>query len=125
MEQAIECVKSLQDLLQRDKRYPLAAYGFMLSALHVTISALDRPRHVCGRELADGFRHLALEQFGPMTRTVLEAWNLKSTEDLGAVVFNLIDVGLLSKSPEDRLEDFCQLYNFEQVFGSPYPYLSA
>lgn len=124
MEQLIQYARSLEALVQRDTRYPLPAYGFMLSALHDTISHLERPRHISGQELAEGFRLFAREQFGPMALNVMDAWNLRSTEDLGILVFNLIDIGLLNKTPEDRLEDFQDVYSFQEVFGGPYPYLT-
>ena len=124
MEQLIQYARSLETLVQRDNRYPLPAYGFMLAALHDTISHLERPRHISGQELVQGFRHFTREQFGPMASSVMEVWNLRSTEDLGVLVFNLIDIGLLSKTSEDRLEDFQDVYSFQEVFGGPYPYLS-
>ena len=95
----------------------------MLNVLNDVISRLERPRHITGQELAVGFRDFAVEQFGPMTKTVLDVWNLRTTEDIGAIVFNLIDIGLLSKMPEDRLEDFQQLYSFQEAFAGPYRYL--
>ena len=113
----------METLLERDQRYPLQAYGFVLATLNDAISRLEQPRHISGQELAEGFRRFAQEQFGPMTVTVLEAWHLRSTDDLGAVVFNLIEIGMLSKAPEDRLEDFSQLYSFQEAFGGPYRYL--
>ena len=123
MEQLAQYVRSLEALLTRDHRYPLQAYGFLLTTLNDAISRLEKPRHISGQELAEGFRRFALDQFGPMTLAVLEAWNLHATEDVGAVVFNLIDVGLLNKTAEDRLEDFSQLYSFQEAFGGPYRYL--
>ena len=124
MEQLASYVKSLETLLARDNRYPLQAYGFVLATLNDAISRLEKPRHISGQELAEGFRRFALDQFGPMALTVLESWNLKSNEDLGALVFNLIEVGLLNKTPEDRLEDFEGLYGFQEAFGGPYRYLA-
>ena len=123
MEQLTQYARSLEALLERDRRYPLQSYGFMLSTLNDTISRLPHPRHISGQELAEGFRRFALEQFGPMTLAVMKVWNLRSTDDLGHIVFNLIEIGLLSKTDEDRLEDFRQLYAFHEVFGGPYRYL--
>ena len=123
MEQLTQYANSLEELLKRDVRYPLQAYGFMLNALHYALGRLEKPRHMTGQELAEGFRQYAVEQFGPMAMTVMEAWNLRSTEDLGSLVFNLIDVGLLTKTPEDRPEDFYQVYSFQEAFGGPYQYL--
>ncbi len=124
MDQLAHYAKQLDSLMARDQRYPLSAYGFVLTALHATVGNLQHPRHISGQELAQGFRRFALEQFGPMTLTVLERWSIRSTEDVGRIVFNLIDVGLLNKSPGDRLEDFQRLYDFQEAFGGPYPYLT-
>ena len=124
MEQLARYAQSLEALLTRDRRYPSQAYGVMLAALNDTISRLPQPRHITGPELAEGFRRFVKEQFGPMTLTVLKRWNLHTTSDLGAVVFNLIEVGLLSKTPGDRPEDFEGLYAFEEAFGGPYQYVT-
>ena len=124
MELLIQYARSLEALVERDSRYPLPVYGFMLSALQDAISRLEHPRHISGQELAEGFRKFTREQFGPMALSVMESWNLRSTDDLGVIVFNLIDIGLLTKTPEDRLEDFRDLYSFQDAFGGPYRYLS-
>ena len=123
MEQLTQYAKSLEALLQRDTRYPLQAYGFAMAVLNDTVSRLPKARHISGQELAEGFRHFALEQFGPMTLAVMDAWNLHSTEDVGNLVFNLIEIGLLSKTADDRLEDFHQIYTFQEAFGGSYRYL--
>ena len=123
MEQLTQYARSLEALLQRDTRYPLQSYGFAMAVLNDTISRLPKARHISGQELAEGFRHFALEQFGPMTLAVMDAWNLRSTEDVGNLVFNLIEIGLLSKTADDRPEDFHQIYTFQEAFGGPYRYL--
>ena len=124
MPDATSLVRVLNDILTRDRRYHPDAYAFVLATLQDTVRRLERPRHVTGQELLDGLRRYALDQFGPMTLTVLSAWNLNSTDDLGAVVFNLIESGLLTKTPEDRPEDFHHVYSFPQAFGGPYRYIA-
>jgi len=104
-------------------RFHRRAYGFVLDALHAVISDLDERRHISGRELADGVRRLALERFGPMARTVLEYWGVRSTEDVGEMVFALVDLGVLAKHPDDRLEDFAGVFDFEEVFDRDYPWI--
>jgi uncharacterized repeat protein (TIGR04138 family) len=115
--------KLLDDLLRRDDRYPIQAYGCVLAALNDTIRRLPQPRHISGQELSHGFKCYAIDQFGPMANDVVSQWNLRSTEDIGIIVFNLIDVGLLSRDNDDRPEDFQAVYRFEDVFSQPYPYL--
>ena len=124
MEHLQPYLQSLQTIVQRDQRYPLPAYACLLAALNATISALEKPRHISGQELSEGFRRYALDQFGPLTLSVLESWNLHTTEDVGTIVFNLIEVGLLNKTADDRLEDFSHVYSFQEAFGGPYRYIS-
>ena len=64
----------LEQLRERDPRFHGKAYLFVLSALHAVMESLDRPRHISGRELAEGVRRLALDRFGPLARTVLQHW---------------------------------------------------
>lgn len=112
----------LQSLRGRLPRYAEEAYLFVLSALHFTLKNLDEPRHISGRELAEGARHLAIERFGPMARTVLGHWGMHSTEDVGAIVFALVDCGILIKQPTDRPADFQDVFDFEEAFERDYPW---
>ncbi len=112
----------LARLREKNPRYTDAAYVFLLSALQYTIERLDEPRHISGRELAEGCRDLAIEQFGPMARTVLEHWGVHSTEDMGSIVYALIDCGVLIKQESDSEEDFRDVYDFEEAFERNYPW---
>ncbi len=117
MEESGNYLKKLSDLVARDPRYKLEAYTFVLAALHDTVTKLEKPRHVTGQELAWGMRRYALDQFGPMAKTVLQHWGIRQTLDLGKIVFALIDVKLLSKQDQDKLEDFDKVYEFEKSFS--------
>ena len=77
-------------------------------------------RHVSGRELCDGARRLALAQYGLMALTVLNLWGLRSTSDLGEIVFNLIASGDLEKTPSDTRADFDRVFDFETAFRRNY-----
>jgi len=112
----------LERLGNRNPRYHRKAYLFLLSALHVVLAELDEPRHVTGEELAHGVRKLALRQYGPMARTVLEHWGIHGTEDLGEIVFAMVDCGVLIKREEDSRESFRGLFDFEEVFERDYPW---
>jgi len=112
----------LDRLHERNPRYDGRAYFFVLAALHSVLEELDRPRHISGRELAEGVRRLALERFGPMARTVLGHWGVHGTGDLGEIVFALVECGVLAKRDEDRKEDFHDLFDFEEAFDEDYPW---
>ncbi len=109
-------------LQPRDVRFPGEAYDFVLDALHGVISGLKERRHISGRELAEGVRGLALERFGPMARTVLGYWGISSTLDVGEMVFDLVEMGILIKHTSDRPEDFADVFDFEEVFDDEYPW---
>jgi uncharacterized repeat protein (TIGR04138 family) len=112
----------LDRLRERNPRYHGKAYLFLLSSLHHVIERLDRPRHISGRELAEGARSLALDRFGPLARTVLEHWGIHSTDDLGEIVFALVEAGILVAEDHDRPEDFRDLFAFEEAFERDYPW---
>ncbi len=118
-------MKKLYDITQRDPRYDLEAYLFLREALEYTVQKVKKAtrgplRHVSGAELAEGFREYAIEQFGPLTFSVLAKWGLHRTEDIGAIVFNLVEAGELGKTDQDRPEDFHDLYDFHEAFQRPF-----
>ena len=51
-----------------------------------------------------------------LARVVLESWNIKSTADFGSIVFGFIDLDMMRKQPEDRVEDFDEVYDFREAF---------
>ncbi len=107
------------------RRYPAyheTAYLFILSGLHFTIERLGEARHITGRELTEGCRDLAIERYGPMARSVLEFWGIRSTRDLGELVFALVECGVLVKQDTDDLDDFDGVYDFADAFEREYPW---
>jgi uncharacterized repeat protein (TIGR04138 family) len=109
-------------LRQRYPGYHETAYLFILSALHFTIDRLSEPRHISGHELAEGARDLAIERWGLMARTVLDYWGIRSTRDLGAIVFALVDCGVLVRQEDDSLDDFDDVFDFGAAFDRGYPW---
>ena len=107
---------SLDLLLKEDPRYKREAYQFVSEALEFTVGRLPERRHVSGSELSEGIRDYALEQFGPLAREVFLSLGIRSTNDFGEIVFNLIKIGIMSKTQDDRPEDFHNLYDFNSVF---------
>ena len=109
----------------REQRFHEHAYLFVLSALEFCQSRLAERRHIAGRELARACRDLALERYGVMARLVLEHWGLRTTQDIGDVVFTLVDLGLLISQPADSRLDFVDVFDFDQAFERDYPWNRA
>jgi uncharacterized repeat protein (TIGR04138 family) len=109
-------------LQERHPRFHERGYQFVLEALTLVTQALDEPRHLTPREVAEGVRKLALDRFGPMARTVLGYWGIRDTEDVGRVVFAMIEQGILTAHETDRREDFADAFDFEEAFEQNYPW---
>ena len=90
----------------KNPRYPVDAYAFVCQGVDYTCEKLGEHRDVSGRELLEGLVGLALDSFGYLAPTVLERWRVTSTRDFGEIVFTLVDVGLLGRSPRDSMADF-------------------
>lgn len=127
-------------LLKKDKRYRFDAYVFVFEALRYAQEELGygsevpgevesghasgeatsgerraaAPRHLTGPELCEAIRQYALEQYGYMAKCVLNQWGVRTTGDFGEIVFNLIEIGEMRKTPEDHREDFDDVFDFEE-----------
>ena len=117
-------------LLREDRRYAFEAYVFVFEALNYaqnvlemgaespgeTVSEDEEPtseRHVTGQELCEAIRRYALDQYGYMAKTVLNSWGICKTGDFGEIVFNLIRIGQMRKTPADTRVDFDDIYDFD------------
>jgi len=133
----------LARIIANDPRYTIDAYVFILEALgyakHQKLKAKGRDRdkarstprargtrssptskqtgdsgHVSGRELCESVRRLGLRQFGLLAATVFAHWGVRSTSDIGDIVYHLIEAGDLEKTPSDSRSDFDNVYDFDK-----------
>lgn len=107
-------------IVRRDSRYLPGAYHFLREALDFTLELVIRRegglgRHVKGKELLEGVRDYALQEYGPLACTVLGQWGIKSGTDVGNLVFNLIDEGVFSKEDSDSIHDFEGVMNLKNA----------
>jgi uncharacterized repeat protein (TIGR04138 family) len=115
--------RALELIRAKDPRFEDEAYAFVREALdhtQKTIGKGARVRHVSGQELLAGIRDYALSQFGPMAMMVLEEWGIRSCQDFGDIVFNMVDIGLLAKTEKDSRADFAGGYDFYDAFRKPF-----
>ena len=115
--------ESMERLILEDGRYPLDAFGFLNDGLMLAVKKVhgEKPgppgqRHVSGRQLCQSLRDLALHQWGLLARTVLRRWNVNATLDFGNMVYLLVENGFMQKTAEDSLEDFRDVYDFDEAF---------
>jgi uncharacterized repeat protein (TIGR04138 family) len=121
----------LDAVLAADSRYPREGYHFVREVLDHTqrrVHEVRNPdlatdnRHITGRQLLEGLREVALAQFGPMAFHVLSSWGIRRSEDVGEMVFNLVDhgQGMFNKTEQDSREAFRDAFDFEEVFRQPF-----
>lgn len=106
----------------RERRYDERAYLFVLAGLEFCQQRLEERRHITGQELAESCRDLALERFGVMSKLVLEHWGIRTTADIGNIVFALVDLGMLLSQPNDSPDDFVDVFDFDKAFERDYPW---
>ncbi len=116
MNEKEEYMTALKSIVSRDGRYDIEAYLLVQNALSSLLSRLKERRHVSARELLEAIRHYTGEEYGPLGREVLEHWGVRDPEDFGEIVFNMIERGLLKKTPGDRKEDFAGNDDFWNSF---------
>ena len=105
--------------------YPLDAFFFVQRGLDFTVrkihgepdpQATSGSRHISGQALCQGLREYALTQYGLLAKTVLKQWHIRGTEDFGQIVFAMVNAGLMQKTPEDSIDDFRCVFDFETAF---------
>ena len=115
----------IANIVRRDRRYAYEAYEFIFEALNHTQRMVGRipaegesPReehHVAGREIIEGSVDLARNEFGLMAKAVFHQWGINRTDDIGEIVFNLIEASLLSKTETDHRSDFQDLFDLDRA----------
>ncbi len=118
--------KSIEEIILEDGRYPLEAVQFVREGLNHTIQMFHpekepgQRQHVGGDQLCEGMKHLAMKRWGFMARSVLKGWNITSTRDFGEIVFLLVDSGWMMKESQDCIEDFDNVFDFQEVLERDY-----
>jgi uncharacterized repeat protein (TIGR04138 family) len=119
--------KKLEDVVSEVGLYPIEAYEFIQRGLKFTVSKVHgnlkdprASRHVSGPQLCEGLREFALLEWGMLAGTVLGRWNIRRTFDFGRIVFAMVDNGMMSRTDEDDIEDFRDVYDFKSAFEAKY-----
>ena len=123
------------DVVRADPRYAYEAYEFLCDAVQFTQDGLgrcpheadgpDADYHVGGHELARGAANLAVREFGMMAPVVFRHWGIRTTADIGEIVFNLIKAERLSQSDRDERDDFADLFDVPEALTSGFEIVLA
>jgi uncharacterized repeat protein (TIGR04138 family) len=115
--------KSIQEIAKLDCRYSLRAFEFVHEGLGRTVKKHysdeienEGPHHVTGKQLCFSLAELAVEKWGRMAKVVLNQLGVKSTYDFGHIVYLMVEHKWMYARPEDSIEEFKNVYDFENVF---------
>lgn len=115
--------KKLTEIAREDGRYKPSALKFIYEGLGYTVkNYTEKPQHVSGQTLCEGLRDFAIQKWGRLAFLVLNSWGIKNTRDLGEIVYLMIRQGWLSARPDDSIDDFNNVYDFETVFKKQFKF---
>lgn len=94
--------------------------AYTVTHVHPNYQSLDQDsRHVSGQQLAIGLKTYAIKCYGYLAQAVLAHWGVHTTRDFGRIVYAMIDLGIMHKTPADSLDDFNDVFDFTDVFSPP------
>ena len=105
----------------RDTRYSSRAYEFVLRGLEYAHARDGQRRHLHGNELSEHIATFATLQFGPAAQDTLAGLNIRETADIGSIVYNMINLGLIRKRPEDSQDDFTDVFSLAERLSTAQP----
>jgi uncharacterized repeat protein (TIGR04138 family) len=120
--------QTIEEIASEDGRYSAEALKFVYEGLGATIRKIkeaddeDQPRHITGAEFSRGLARLAIERWGRLSRMVLNQWGVRTTRDLGEIVYLMINQKWMTAQETDTIEDFDDVYNFEDVFEKQFKF---
>ncbi|MCO6456686.1 MAG: hypothetical protein J5I93_15415 [Pirellulaceae bacterium] len=97
-------------------QYAADAWYFVLQVIPLTSDPTRKSNHVSAADFCWMLHDHALDRFGPRAAETLSGWGVRSTRDFGRIVYGLIDAGLILRSDEDRIEQFDDVFEFDQAF---------
>jgi uncharacterized repeat protein (TIGR04138 family) len=108
---------SFADIMAKDDRYNSRAYALLSEVIRFLG---EGGKHMTGEDILAEFKELALDQYGPLTFSVLREWGVSRCEDIGEMMFNLVDSGRIRRDEDDNIESFAGGYDFKETFLGPY-----
>ena len=115
--------KKLEQIAKEDGRFSPQAIEFVYEGLGYTAKKVAaEPSHVNGQTLCIGLKELAIEKWGRLAMLVLNTWDVKTTRDLGEMVYLMIKCKWMSAQPTDSIDDFDDVYDFKTVFKDQFKF---
>jgi len=115
--------KSIDEIARIDGRYSAEMIKFVYEGLSYTIDKYRQEAgHINGEMLCEGLKDLARQRWGRLAKLVLEQGGVKSSRDIGEIVYLMIRHNWMSAQSSDSIEDFEGVYEFDVVFKGEFEF---
>ena len=101
----INFIQAVEETAPRTAVMGPEGYEFVSQALTFTRKKMKKAGAYHRGELSED-ADFAIDQYGPMAKSVLRHWGIHKTEDFGHIVFNLIEKKIFFKTENDSIDDF-------------------
>ena len=121
----------LELLAEEKDLYPYEAYDFVSGLIKMMDDELQAQTesnpspNITAGQLCLRCVEFSCSVFGRMSRAVFSSWNIKTTNDIGNIVFHLIEAGVVGAAEGDRIEDFDNLFDMNSALDKPVSYFSG
>lgn len=105
------------DIVEKDDRYDARAYALLMDVIRYLG---EGGGHMSSEDILDEFKERTLDQYGPLSFTVLTEWGVESCEDIGEMMVNLAKAHRVRRDADDSPDGFSGGYDFKEVFLDPY-----
>jgi uncharacterized repeat protein (TIGR04138 family) len=99
--------------------YGVDAVLFVSAALNYTLSHVRREEqeHVTAKDVCAGFREYVRMYFNDAAEAVdlLSEWGLRGSDDVGRIVFAMVETGQAKSADGDRPEDFAGVFTLDDL----------
>lgn len=114
---------AVDTIMSTHPEYAPDAYHFMRTALDSASRRFNKTAadpHLSAEELYLGFCAALLEEYGPLAKAVTEHWGILKSADVGAIVYNLIEVGVFGRQESDTQAQFDHLRSLDVLLDEPF-----
>lgn len=107
----------LLEQLAESTGYCISAIQFVANALNAALedrSLLIDDTHTNALGVCRCVLELSVDWFSNHAEATLREWSVVRSEDVGRIVYGLVNAGVTHTSEQDRIEDFDHLFDLDQ-----------
>ena len=116
--QMLEKGRELLNLAAQDSPFPREAFLFVAKSVRYAVILAKGPE-VTSRDICRAFRDLAKYMLGGPNKATLTLadWGFTGSEDVGEVLFRMVETGRIQVSEGDSVEQFNDVFTLDNLFA--------